>query len=226
MQRSKIRFNLKLIYTKLIAQWITRLLFLFLLIPVFSFANTVNNTANNTIVVLGDSISAAYGVPTESGWVALLEKKLKQEKKRYTVINASISGETTEGGVNRLPDIISRHTPSILLIELGGNDGLRGFPLNLIKSNLQSLIDQAKSSNTMPILMAMRIPPNYGQRYTSGFYELFKKTADENNVTLIPFLMEEVALNPELMQADGIHPTTLAQPILLERVWETLAPLL
>ena len=225
MQRSKNGFNLKLIYTPLNAQWITGLLCSLFTFPAPSIANTAN-TAHNTIVVLGDSISAAYGVPTESGWVALLEKKLKQENKAYTVINASISGETTEGGVKRLPDIIARHTPSILLIELGGNDGLRGFPLNLIKANLQSIIDQAKSKNTTPVLMAMRIPPNYGQRYTSGFYDLFKETANDNNVVLIPFLLEDVALEPELMQADGIHPTTLAQPLMLERVWETLAPLL
>ncbi len=222
MQRSKNGFNLMSKSTSLNIHLIKRLLLLFLVVPALSLANS----SNNTIVILGDSISAAYGVPTESGWVALLKQKIQQENKRYTVINASISGETTEGGVSRLPDIIVRHTPSILLIELGGNDGLRGFPLNLIQANLQSLIDEAKSNNITPILMAMRIPPNYGQRYTSGFYDLFKKTADKNSVVLIPFLLEEVALKPELMQADGIHPAALAQPILLEHVWETLEPLL
>lgn len=182
--------------------------------------------AAQSIVILGDSISAAYGVPTESGWVTLLANKLKQQDKPYIVINASISGETTSGGVKRLPDIIARHKPSILLIELGGNDGLRGFPLNVIKSNLQLMVDQAKANNITPILAAMRIPPNYGKRYTSGFYDIFKQTAEKNSITLIPFILEDVALNPELMQSDGIHPTELAQPLLLDRAWETLEPLL
>ncbi|UZE94859.1 arylesterase [Alkalimarinus alittae] len=238
MHLSIKRFNFKSISFRLCIHYLNRLrylhkriLYLFLiasiLTPAYSSSIQITNSAAPpSIVILGDSISAAYGVPTERGWVALLENKLKQEGKTYTVINASISGETTEGGVKRLPDIIDRHNPSILLIELGGNDGLRGFPLSLIKSNLQTLIDQAKSNNITPILIAMRIPPNYGRRYTSGFYNLFKETAEKNTVTLVPFLLEDVALKPELMQADGIHPTALAQPLLLDRVWETLEPLL
>ncbi|WP_250657778.1 arylesterase [Alkalimarinus coralli] len=187
---------------------------------------TAAHGANNTIVVLGDSISAAYGVPTEKGWVSLFENRLKQENKSYNVINASISGETTDGGVKRLPEIIRRHNPSILLIELGGNDGLRGFPLNIIKANLQTLIDQAKENNITPVLIAMRIPPNYGRRYTSGFFDIFTTVAEENNVSLVPFLLEDIALKPGLMQSDGIHPTESAQPILLDHIWETLTPLL
>lgn len=226
MQRTNQRFNLKLLHTASNAQWITGLLYLLLLLPALSFAATSasENSSSDTIVILGDSISAAYGVPTESGWVALLEKKLKQENKRYNVINASISGETTEGGIKRLPEVIERHSPSIVLIELGGNDGLRGFPLKLIESNLQTLIDQAKANSVTPILVAMRIPPNYGRRYTDGFYELFQTAAEKNDILLVPFLLEEVALNPDMMQADGIHPTALAQPLLLKRIWETLAP--
>ncbi|MFD2230730.1 arylesterase [Alkalimarinus sediminis] len=222
MQRSNKRFNLKLIGTVSNRQWITKLLCLILLLPALSFAKN----DSNTIVILGDSISAAYGVPTESGWVALLETKLKQKSKHYTVVNASISGETTEGGVKRLSEILDRHNPAILIIELGGNDGLRGFPLSHIKTNLQTMIDQAKSNNVMPILVSMRIPPNYGRRYTNGFYDLFEQAADKNDIALVPFLLEDIALKPELMQEDGIHPTALAQPIMLDRIWKTLAPLL
>ena len=230
MHLSKKRFNQKSIYNAQ-KRYAIKILFCFFLLIFTTFTahsapNSAKSKKNHTIVILGDSISAAYGVPTESGWVSLLQQKLKHENKSHTVVNASISGETTKGGIERLPAIIKRHQPSILIIELGGNDGLRGFPLNLIKDNLQTLVDQAKDNNITPILVAMRIPPNYGRRYTSGFYNIFEQVAQENNIALVPFLLEEVALNTELMQADGIHPTALAQPILLEHIWESLTTLL
>ena len=182
--------------------------------------------AQKNIIVLGDSISAAYGIPTEQGWVSLLQSRLKISHEQYNVINASISGDTTNDGLKRLPSLLERHQASFILIELGGNDGLRGYPLNTIKNNLEALIKQSKNNNITPILLAMRIPPNYGKRYTSGFQKIYQGIAQESNITLVPFLMNEVATNPELMQKDGIHPTASAQSILLDAVWLTLEPLL
>jgi len=182
--------------------------------------------AQKNIIILGDSISAAYGVPTEQGWVSLLQSRLKTNHKQYKVINASISGDTTNEGLKRLPSLLERHQASFILIELGGNDGLRGYPLNSIKTNLEALIKQSKEKNITPILLAMRIPPNYGKRYTSGFQKIYQDIAQESDITLVPFLMNDVATNPELMQKDGIHPTELAQVILLDAVWNTLEPLL
>lgn len=190
------------------------------------FLSTNAQSANQKIVILGDSISAAYGVPTEMGWVSLFEERLKQENKAYTVINASISGETTDGGLKRLSGIISRHQPAFILIELGGNDGLRGYPLNVIRSNLEALVKQTKAEQVTPILLAMRIPPNYGTRYASGFHSLYSDIAQANDITLVPFLLSDVATQPDMMQPDGIHPTALAQPVLLEAVWESIKPLL
>ncbi len=190
------------------------------------FFCSINSYAQQNIIVLGDSISAAYGVPIEQGWVALLQTRLKTNHKQYSVINASISGDTTDEGLKRLPSLLERHQASFILIELGGNDGLRGHPLNNIKTNLEALIKKSKESNITPILLAMRIPPNYGKRYTSGFQKIYQDIAQESNVSLIPFLMNDVATNPDLMQKDGIHPTALAQSILLDTVWNTLEPLL
>jgi acyl-CoA thioesterase I len=192
----------------------------------FLFSFSTSLYAQQTIIVLGDSISAAYGVPTEQGWVSLLQSRLKINHKQYTVVNASISGDTTNEGLKRLPSLLERHQASFILIELGGNDGLRGYPLNSIKKNLEALIKQSKERNITPILLAMRIPPNYGKRYTSGFQKIYQDIAKESDITLVPFLMNDVATNPELMQKDGIHPTTLAQTVLLDAVWNTLKPLL
>jgi len=192
----------------------------------FLFLCSTNLYAQKNIIILGDSISAAYGVPTEQGWVSLLQTRLETNHKQYNVINASISGDTTNEGLKRLPSLLERHQASFILIELGGNDGLRGYSLNSIKTNLKALIKQSKEKNITPILLAMRIPPNYGKRYTSGFQKIYQDIAQENDITLVPFLMNDVALNPKLMQKDGIHPTELAQSILLDAVWDTLEPLL
>ncbi len=192
----------------------------------FLFLLSTSAYAQQTIIVLGDSISAAYGVPSEQGWVSLLQSRLKTDHKQYKVINASISGDTTNEGLKRLPSLLERHQASFILIELGGNDGLRGYPLNSIKTNLEALIKQSKEKNITPILLAMRIPPNYGKRYTSGFQKIYRDIAQESNIMLVPFLMNDVATNPKLMQKDGIHPTALAQPFLLDTVWSILEPLL
>lgn len=173
----------------------------------------------STVLVLGDSISAAYGIQRETGWVALLENRLAQQASPVAVVNASISGETTGGGLARLPQALDLHNPSIVIIELGGNDGLRGYPIERIRQNLESMVMTADPAERQIILIGMQIPPNYGRRYTDAFTGLFQDIATEYNLRLVPFFMETVALKPELMQGDGIHPTAEAQPLLLDTIW-------
>lgn len=176
------------------------------------------------MLVLGDSISAGYGVPTGKGWVALLSASLAPQA--VTVVNASISGETTEGGKARLPALLVEHRPSVVLIELGGNDGLRGFPLAVTRANLAQMISDAANANATVLLAGMRIPPNYGARYTEGFHALYADLAKAHDTALIPFLLEGIAGNPANMQDDGIHPRTEAQPAILQQVLPALTPLL
>ncbi|KEF32661.1 Arylesterase precursor [Marinobacter nitratireducens] len=181
----------------------------------------------STLLVLGDSLSAAYGVPSETAWVELLKEKLANNGyKQWQVVNASISGETTDGGARRLPGLLEKHSPDVVIIELGGNDGLRGFPPNVIESNLASMISQAKDSGALTILVGMQIPPNYGQRYTSMFADIFPKLSDQYDTELVPFFLDGVYDQEGLMQDDGIHPTVEAQPILLNNVWPVLEPIL
>ena len=177
-----------------------------------------------TVLVLGDSISAGYGVPAGEGWVALLQKPLAE--KGAQVVNASISGETTEGGKARLPALLSKHRPDIVLLELGGNDGLRGFPLAVTRANLERMILDAKGSGASVLLLGMRIPPNYGPRYTEGFHALFGELAKTHDTALVPFLLEGIAGIPGNMQEDGIHPTAAVQPAILDQVMPALVPLL
>lgn len=179
-----------------------------------------------TILVLGDSISAAYGIQSEQGWVNLLQKWVDQEELAWQVVNASVSGETTGGGLARLPQLLSDHTPDIVLIELGGNDGLRGYPAKRVKGNLEQMVDLTAASGAQPVLLAMRIPPNYGPRYTRAFEEAFTVVAHSANVPLVPFFLESIALEAGMMQDDGIHPTAAAQPLMLDSVVDHLAPLL
>lgn len=175
-----------------------------------------------TVLVLGDSISAAYGIERDSGWVALLQEKLPA----HTVVNASISGETTEGGRNRLPALLTKHKPAIVIVELGGNDGLRGFQIRRIRDNLEQLVAQSQAAGARVLLAAIKIPPNYGPRYTAEFYESFRLTAKRFDIPLVPFILDGIATHPELMQDDGLHPTAEAQPRLLANVWPHLQPLL
>lgn len=175
-----------------------------------------------TVLVLGDSISAAYGIERDSGWVALLQEKLPA----FTVVNASISGETTEGGRNRLPALLTKHKPEIVIVELGGNDGLRGFQIRRIRDNLEQLVAQSQAAGARVLLAAIKIPPNYGPRYTAEFYESFTLTAKRFDIPLVPFILDGIATRPELMQDDGLHPTAEAQPQLLANVWPHLQPLL
>jgi acyl-CoA thioesterase-1 len=179
-----------------------------------------------TILVFGDSISAAYGIRVEEGWVALLQKKLTAQGYGYRVVNASVSGETTAGGATRLARSLEVHRPAIVILELGGNDGLRGLPLTEVRTNMESMIQTARASGARVMIAGMRIPPNYGPTYTQKFHAVFTELATRYRLPLVPFLLQEVALDASLMQADGIHPSALAQPILLDTLWPKLEPLL
>lgn len=178
-----------------------------------------------SIIVLGDSISASYGMPVEKGWVNLLQQKLEQQGQAYTLINKSISGDTTYGGLARIDKALEQHKPDIVLLELGANDGLRGMPPMLIKKNLRELINRSKKSGAQVLLLGMRIPSNYGKRYTDMFYNNYPELADEMDIHLVPFILEDVALAQGMMQADGLHPNEQAQPIIAERIWQYLEPL-
>lgn len=182
--------------------------------------------APDTILVFGDSISAAYGMPEEQGWVSLLTTRLTQLEKHVLVVNASISGETTAGGIVRLPKILKVHQPDIVILELGGNDGLRGYPISRIKDNVQQMTDLIADSGAKVLLIGMVLPPNYGKRYTTAFTALFDMVAQENNVPFLPFLLEGTATSQSLIQRDGIHPKPEAQPLLLNDIWPLLEPLL
>ena len=164
-----------------------------------------------TVLVLGDSISAAYGMNLERGWVALLEQRLQENNDEFTVVNASISGETTRGGLNRLPGIIERHQPDAIFIELGGNDGLRGFDLVTVETNLSNMIEQAQAEGIKVALSQVMVPPNYGPRFSKRFQAVFTRVAEKYDVTLVPFFMTELVENPDFVQDDGIHPTAAAQ---------------
>ncbi|WP_409524557.1 arylesterase [Nitrincola sp. MINF-07-Sa-05] len=179
-----------------------------------------------TILVLGDSLSAAYGISQQQGWVTLLEKRLQDQGYAYSVINASSSGETTSGGLNRLPALLERHQPDWVLVELGGNDGLRGLPLPVISNNLSQLVELPLDAGAQVLLIGIRLPPNYGARYGDSFFELYADIADQYKVERVPFMLEGVALDWDLMQDDGIHPNAQAQPMILDTIWQHLEPLL
>lgn len=184
------------------------------------------HSASKTVLVLGDSLSAEYGIRRGSGWVTLLEEKMKQEGIDANVVNASISGETTSGGRTRLPALLSRHKPSVVIIELGANDALRGMPLSSSEANLRSMVESAKKADAEPLLVGMKIPPNYGREYTERFSAFYEKVAKDTNVPLVPFFLEGVAQNPALFQTDRLHPTAEAQPVMFNNVWPYLKPML
>ena len=181
------------------------------------------NTYGSTILVLGDSLSAGYGINPAKGWVNLLQNDLHPEHK---IVNGSISGDTTGGGLERLPLLLEKFQPDFVVLELGGNDGLRGHPLSLMKKNLSLMIVLCREKKAVPILFGMRIPPNYGRRYTGAFAAVYPALAEEQNVQLIPFALEELAVTEGMIQQDGLHPTELAQPMMKAVVLTTLSALL
>ncbi|AEF99425.1 arylesterase [Methylomonas methanica] len=179
-----------------------------------------------SIVVLGDSLSAGYGIDVKQGWVNLLQQKFNQQHIDYVISNESISGDTSAGGLARIDQALARHKPAIVILELGANDGLRGLTPQVMKSNLTEMIQRSRKAGAKVLLLGMKIPPNYGKRYIEMFYNVYPQLAAELNVPLVPFLLEDVALNAELMQADGLHPNELGQPQIVEKVWPYLQPLL
>jgi acyl-CoA thioesterase I len=178
------------------------------------------------LLVVGDSISAAYGLPPERGWTSLLAQRLQQERLAYRVVNASISGDTTAGGRARLPALLKQHRPEVVVIELGGNDGLRGGDLKAMRENLDAMVRAAQQTGAKVLLVGMRLPPNYGSSYTRAFEDAFTSVASARRVPLVPFFFEGFAERTAWFQPDRIHPTLDAQPQLLENVWPTLRPLL
>jgi acyl-CoA thioesterase-1 len=186
----------------------------------------VQAAPQRSIVVFGDSLSAAYGIAQARGWVALLAERLKRERPDYSVVNASISGETTAGGAARIGKTLQQHRPAIVVIELGGNDGLRGLAVAEMKRNLGAIIEQAQKSGARVLLVGMRLPPNYGPEYTQAFESAYGELAKRYKTALLPFLLEDFAEKPDFFQPDRIHPTEAAQPLILERVWKALVPLL
>ncbi|MGF1644053.1 MAG: arylesterase [Thiotrichales bacterium] len=181
-------------------------------------------TRSATLLVWGDSLSSAYGFGREQGWVALLEERLAEHD--ITVVNGSISGETTQGGASRLPAALAKHRPNWVILELGGNDGLRATPTWQIEKNLTRMIELSQDQDAEVLLLGMRIPPNYGPAYADAFAALYPRVAKKSGTSLVPFFLEQVATDPSLMQSDGIHPTATAQPYLLDNVWPFLAKLL
>jgi acyl-CoA thioesterase I len=195
-----------------------------LLAVLFAFCGTA--LAAPAILVFGDSLSAAYGIPRSAGWVALLDARLKQRRANYTVTNASISGETSAGGKARIAAELARSKPAVVIVELGANDGLRGLPVAQMKENLTAVVRAAQRGKAKVLLVGMRLPPNYGRPYIDEFRQVFQEIAREQKTGLVPFLFEGMADKPNLFQADNLHPVAEAQTILLENVWGGLAPLL
>jgi len=189
-------------------------------LPLALFLLPSTSSAQSTILVFGDSLSAGYGIPREAAWVSLLQVELQRTHPHYKVINASISGETSSGGVQRMPATLREHQPSIVIIELGANDGLRGTPLKITEKSLNALIQQAQGAGAKVLLLGMQLPPNYGIDYTKGFKMLYPKLAQRHRVALVPFLLEGVSADQ--FQADNLHPTAQAQPKILETVLQKL----
>jgi acyl-CoA thioesterase I len=199
-----------------------------MLLPALTLAKTATGVPviPPVILVLGDSLSASYGLDRESGWVSLLEERLRERGMDYRVVNASVSGDTTAGGLSRLGALLDDHAPTLVLIELGANDGLRGLGFDVIRNNLTQMIDRSRASGSRILLTGLRLPPNYGAAYTDGFQAVFRQVAEAESVPLVPDLLSGVAENWDLMQVDGLHPTAEAQPRILDNVWPVLEPLL
>lgn len=183
-------------------------------------------SASKTLLVLGDSLSAEYGLPRGTGWVALMQQQLRTEKYDWQIVNASISGETTSGGKSRLPGLLQQHKPALVLIELGGNDGLRGLSLAATQANLREMMAMVSASGAKIILAGMRVPPNYGIDYSKRFAAMYQGLGREKNVRLVPFLLQGLEDTEQFFQPDRIHPNQRAQPVMMDNVWQILRPLL
>jgi acyl-CoA thioesterase-1 len=182
--------------------------------------------AEKSILVVGDSLSAAYGIPRNRGWVALLEERLKREQSNYIVVNASISGETSAGGRARLNKLLDRHQPAVMILALGGNDGLRGLQAAEVRTNLAAMIRDAQANQARVLLVGMRMPPNYGEEYTQSFDAVYRDLAKAHRTAFVPFLLEDFAAKPEFFLPDRIHPNEAAQALMFKRIWPALQPLL
>ena len=187
---------------------------MFLTAPVYA--------ASNSILIYGDSLSASYGIPQQQGWVSLLQQRLEDQHFPYKVINASVSGETSSGGLSRLSATLNEHQPNIVILELGANDGLRGLPLSVMKDNLAQMIEQSKRSGAKVLLIGMKIPPNYGPNYSQSFKQKYQQLSQELKVPRVPFMLQGMENRPELIQDDGLHPNVQGQPIILENIWPQL----
>jgi acyl-CoA thioesterase-1 len=198
-----------------------------LLIALWVTCNTASAaTGERTLLVFGDSLSAAYGLQAEQGWVAQLQRRLQTQGYGYRVVNASVSGETTSGGRNRIARALTQHKPGLVLLELGANDGLRGLPVKETRENLAFMIDAIRRAGSKVLLLGIRIPPNYGPQYTQAFGDIYTGLAKEKKLPLLPFLLEGIALDERFMQPDGLHPNAQGQPLVLANVWPALKPLL
>ncbi len=202
--------------------WGTRLLALAFLLAL----SAVATAGERTVLVMGDSLSAAYGLAPEQGWVALTAARVRERKPAWTVVNASVSGETTAGGASRIGAELVRHKPAVVVIELGANDGLRGLDLAQTRANLERMVVAARGSGAKVLLLGMRIPPNYGSQYTEGFARNYRELAEQYDAALLPFLLEPIATDRGAFQADQLHPAASAQPLLRDHVWTALSPLL
>ena len=199
----------------------------FLAVLLLSFSAATNAySASKTVLVVGDSLSAEYGITRGTGWVALLEQRLKEQKLVATVVNASVSGETTSGGRTRMPALLSKHKPDVVVIELGANDGLRGLPVPAAEANLRAMIDASRKSGARVLLVGMRMPPQYGRDYTDRFFAMYGTLSKETKVPLAPFMLDGVAQKPEWFQADRLHPLAEAHPTILGNIWPHLQPIL
>ena len=189
-------------------------------------AQTAAAKPQRTILVMGDSLSAAYGLSTSQGWVALTADRINKTQPGWRVVNASISGETTAGGAGRIAGELKRHRPAVVVIELGANDGLRGLPLAQTRANLEKMVKASQAAGAKVLLVGMRMPPNYGRDYTQGFERTFSELAKQHKTAFLPFMLEPIALDRAAFQADNLHPTAAAQPKLRDHVWKALLPLL
>lgn len=210
------RFLLKFQYLAISVLGVSVLSITFVACPLAAMAE------NSKILVYGDSLSAAYGLKQQEGWPVLLQNKLSSQHYQYSVINASVSGETSSSGLSRFSNTLAKFKPKIIILELGANDGLRGLSIKEMTANLDAMIKESKKANAKVMLVGMKIPPNYGAKYTESFSQTYARLSEKHQLTLVPFMLENIAAKPGLIQDDGLHPNALGQPMILENIWPKL----